>query len=49
MRVEFFLDGMKAEWVEGEGRILLGDNTGSGTLLLRRGSVKLDFKLDSLV
>jgi len=47
-RVEFSLAGMKVQRVDGEGRILVGDNTGSGTLLLRPGSVKLDFNWTAL-
>jgi len=39
---------MKAEWVEGEGRKLLGDNTGSGTLLRLPDSAKLDFNWTAL-
>jgi hypothetical protein len=34
-RAEFFLAGMKAHWDEGGRRILLGDNTGSGAVMLR--------------
>jgi hypothetical protein len=34
-RVVFFLAGMKAQWDEGGGTILLGDNTGSRAVLLR--------------
>jgi hypothetical protein len=33
MRAEFFLAGMKAQWDEGGGWILLGDNTGGGSTL----------------
>jgi hypothetical protein len=32
---EFFLPGMKAQWDEGDGRILLGDNTDSRGFVLR--------------
>jgi len=30
----FFLGEMKAQWDEGDGRILLGDNTGGGAAML---------------
>ena len=35
MRPEFFLAGMKAQRDKGGGRILLGDNTGGGAVILR--------------
>jgi hypothetical protein len=35
MRAEVFLAGLKAQGGEGGGRILLGDNMGGGTVMLR--------------
>jgi hypothetical protein len=34
-RAEFFVQGMKAPWDESGGRILLGDNTDCGAVLMR--------------
>jgi hypothetical protein len=34
-RAEIFLAGIKEQLDEGDGRILLGDNTGGGTVMLR--------------
>jgi hypothetical protein len=34
-RTEFFFAGKIVKWEEGRGRILLGDNTGGGTVMLR--------------
>jgi hypothetical protein len=34
-RVEFFRAVVKAQWDEGGGRLLLGDNTGGGAVMLR--------------
>jgi hypothetical protein len=43
MRVGFFLEGMKARAGEGGGRILLGDNTVGGLIMLgRSGSTLLE-------
>jgi hypothetical protein len=39
---------MKAQRFDSEGRILLGDNTGNGMILLWPGSVKLDFNWTAL-
>jgi hypothetical protein len=49
--MEKFLQGMKAQKDEGNGRILLGDNTGGGAVMLR--SIKfrvleVGFQLGSL-
>ena len=35
MRALFFLAGMKAQWHQGGRRILLGDNTGGGAIMLQ--------------
>jgi hypothetical protein len=35
MGAESFVVVVKAQWGEGGGRILLGDNTGGGTVMLR--------------
>jgi hypothetical protein len=35
MRAEFFFAGMRAQWDEGGGKILLGDNTVGGVEILR--------------
>jgi hypothetical protein len=35
MRAEFCFTGMRAQWDEGGGKILLGDNTGGGAVMLR--------------
>jgi hypothetical protein len=34
MDAEFFLAGMKQKWDEGGGRVLLGDNTRGGEIML---------------
>jgi len=48
-RTDFFLEGMRAQWVEGSGRILLGDKTGGGAFMLRRMKFQcVEVKLDSL-
>jgi hypothetical protein len=55
MQTEFFIAAIEAQWEEGGGRILLGDNTGVGEVMLRRYrrliSIVLDirFQLDSIV
>jgi len=36
MRFECFRDWLKAQWHEGDGRVLLGDNTGGGAVMLLR-------------
>jgi hypothetical protein len=33
--IYFFFAGMKGEWDEGDGRILLGDNTGDGAAMMQ--------------
>ena len=35
MRAEFFRGGMKEQWDERGGKILLGDTTGGGAIMLR--------------
>jgi hypothetical protein len=35
LRVEIFLAEKKPRWVEGGGRILVGDNTSGGSVVLR--------------
>jgi len=55
MGPEFYIAAMKEQWDECGGRILLGDNTGDGEVMLRRFgrliSIVLDlgFQLDSVV
>jgi hypothetical protein len=34
MHAEFFPDGVKAQWDEGGGNMLLGNNTGFGAVVL---------------
>jgi len=55
MGVKFYIAAMEAQWDEGGGRILLGDDTGIGEVMLRGCgrliSIVLDlgFQLDSVV
>jgi len=46
MRAEFFLAGMKAPLEKGGGRILLGDNTRGGIVMLRSVRFRVYWSLD---
>jgi hypothetical protein len=43
MRPKFFLAGMKAQWNEGGWRVLLGDNTSTGSVMLRPVRVHITY------
>jgi hypothetical protein len=52
MLTEFFLAAMKAQRDEGGGRILLGDNTGFGTVMLppiKLHCVEFGFQLECII
>ena len=47
---DFFLDGMRAQWDERSGRILLGDKTGDRAVMLRRMKFQcVEDKLNSCI